>query len=188
VAPSQHPGPQRFLTEPGGMPSLPARSDQKWPPANLRGHQPDQTPGEGFLRRLVGEVLLLRGSAASPPNSRGRCPSSRRAHARFGAGSSAFRARGHTICGPADPVDTRLPRAAWTGWAVRWKEDRDAPLSAFLAVARGLTSWLRVISHDRRAKSSLLYCLIAVAASASAMELVGIVTNTFRRAVARALR
>ena len=37
------------------------RSGKKRPDADLRRHQPDQTPGEGFLERPAVEVLLFRG-------------------------------------------------------------------------------------------------------------------------------
>jgi hypothetical protein len=43
------------------MLSVPARSDQKWPDAQLRLRELHQIPSEGFLQRLPREVLIVGG-------------------------------------------------------------------------------------------------------------------------------
>jgi hypothetical protein len=59
TAPSRSPTPHGFLAESSGMPSLPARSGQKWPDSQLRRHEPHQTPGERLFQRLAIEILFL---------------------------------------------------------------------------------------------------------------------------------
>jgi hypothetical protein len=46
---------------------IPRASHEKRPDPKLRRHQPDQTPGEGFLERLAIELLLVWGKERDDP-------------------------------------------------------------------------------------------------------------------------